>query len=117
MKRTAIVTCLTSVGLVLAGCGGDPASEERDAGQLAANLGCTGFADDSEEIFVEQGGQCELDGSQIGVYSFADADARDGWIEAAALFGSGPLVVGDVWVVSDAPDPDSVAQKLGGSVQ
>lgn len=65
-------------------------------------IGCTGFEGDSEEMYVTEGGGCDLDGERVYAYYFSENDRRDSWVEVASQFG-GPYLVGDGWVVDAKP--------------
>ncbi len=85
------------------------------SGQDVADLvGCTGFDNNSEEIFVSEGGPCDLDGEQINVYYFADNDARDSYVDMGSDFG-GNYLVGDGWVVDGSSAVlDTIQDEHGG---
>lgn len=99
------VRVLVAAGLLLfvAACGNGDEGASVDSGQqLADMIGCTGYEGDSEEMYVTEGGACQLDGDEIYVYYFSDNDRRDSWVEVASQFG-GPYLVGDGWVVDAKP--------------
>ena len=100
---TRALAATAAAVLVLAGCGGEGDADSVSSGQDVADLvGCTGFANDSEEMFVTEGGSCDLEGEDLGVYYFGDQDARDSYVETASGFG-GVYLVGDGWAVEGPP--------------
>lgn len=113
MKMITGVTM--AAALMLTGCSGSDDGAEVDSGQAVADMvGCEGFEATSEEMYVTEGGPCQLDGEEISVYYFADEDARDSYVEIASDFG-GNYLVGDSWVV-DAPPAvlDELEEQHGG---
>lgn len=101
--------------LLLTACsGGDEAGDISSGQDLADAIGCTDFSNDSEEMFVAEGGTCQLDGEEIWIYYFADNDARDSYVEIGSDFG-GNYLVGDGWVVdAKSATLDKLAEKIGG---
>lgn len=106
LTRALAATATATAVFVVAGCGGggDAGSGSGvSSGQDVADLvGCTGFANDSEEMFVTEGGSCDLEGEELGVYYFGDQDARDSYVDTASGFG-GVYLVGDGWAVEGPP--------------
>lgn len=110
MKRTLAVSAL----VLVASCGGDDASLVASGQDVADLVGCTGFENSSEEVYVTEGGPCEYAGGTIFVYYFAETDDRDGWVTAASAVGAGvgvddDFLVGDGFVVSA---PTAVLEQL-----
>jgi hypothetical protein len=86
---------------------------------LAARLGCTGFAPDAEtEVFVREQGSCQVDGATVTLYTFASGQSRNGWVNAASDFG-GIYVLGDRWAVAVGTQQlaDLVHARLGGDIR
>lgn len=108
-----------AAALLLAGCSGDDGggSDQVGSGQEVADMiGCTGFTGDSEEMYVTEGGSCELDGETVSAYYFSDDDRRDSWVEVASDFG-GPFLVGEGWVVDAKPAVlEDIQAKHGGEL-
>lgn len=102
--------------LMLTGCsGGGGDAEEVGSGQeLADLLGCDGFEATSEEMYVTEGGPCQLGGEEISIYYFADGDAKDSYVEIGSDFG-GNYLIGDNWVVDGSPAVlDELEEEHGG---
>jgi hypothetical protein len=98
-----LIAGLASLFLVVAGCGGDDggaggSNKVKSGDDLAELVGCTGFTDDTEEMFVTEGGSCSLEGQDINIYYFGDQRARDEYLEIATGFG-GLYLVGVNWLV------------------
>jgi hypothetical protein len=107
MKMITGVTVALATMAVLAGCsssdsgdGGDSVGSGQDVADM---IGCTGWADDSEEMYVTEGGTCDLEGEEVGAYYFADNEARDNYVDVASSFG-GLYLVGDAWVIDGPRD-------------
>lgn len=107
---------VVGAALLLAACSGseDGAGDIASGQDLADAIGCTGFSNDSEEMFVSEGGTCQLDGEEIFIYYFADNAARDNYVDVGSEFG-GNYLIGDNWVV-DAPSAtlDAIKADIGG---
>lgn len=100
---------VAAAGVLLSGCGGG--GEAVDSGQAVADMiGCTGWADTSEERYVTEGGECDRDGLKLGVYYFADEDDRDTYVEAGSA-SDGNYLVGDGWAIDG---PSAVLKDLQG---
>lgn len=101
MRTITGVSVALAATMVLAGCSGGDSGGGEDVGSgqdVADMIGCTGWTDDSEEMFVTEGGTCDLDGEEVGAYYFADDEARDNYVDVASGFG-GLYLVGDGWVI------------------
>ncbi len=110
------LSLIVAAAVLLTSCGSD--SDTYETGRdLADAVGCNGYIDDSEELFVLEGGGCELDdGTDVAVYTFSDSDARDAWLDVAQDFG-GVYLVGDAWVVdADWATLDDLQPELGGDI-
>lgn len=109
---------------VLGGCssGGDSAAASSSGPpalqDIATKAGCGAITEDSEELYVREGGTCSAGGDELRVYTFSDGKSRDAWLQVAKGFG-GVFVVGDRWVVSvdDQAAGDAVKARAGGEVQ
>lgn len=100
--------------VVLTGCGGSGGPDVSSGQDVADAVGCTGFENDSEEMFVSEGGTCTLDGEEIQVYYFADNAARDNYVDVAKQFGAN-MLMGDHWVVSaESATLDKIKADIGG---
>lgn len=91
-----------AAALLMTGCGGDDSEKVGSGQEVADMIGCTGFTGDSEEMYVTEGGACNLGGEEVYAYYFSDNARRDSWVEVASNFG-GPYLVGDGWVVDAKP--------------
>ncbi len=88
MIRTTAATLLAL--LALSACSGGDLSTPDSPKALADTLGCssTYAADTTEEIGVEDVGTCQVDGHAVRLLTFANDDARDGFVEIAKGYGS-----------------------------
>lgn len=103
-----------------AGCGGsDDSGDSIGSGQeLADAIGCADFANDSEEMFVTDGGSCTLEAEDdLTIYYFKDDASRDNWIEVASAFGGESQLEGSNFVVvGDASLLEKIKGKIGGKI-
>lgn len=115
MKKPLILL----VALTIAGCGGGGKSGSSggtvNPADIAAKAGCTGYSSSSGELYVKEGGDCDLNGQTINVKTFQDTAARDNWLKIAQSFG-GVFGEGDRWVISgeDAATVRSATKAAGG---
>lgn len=105
--------------LLIAGCGEEDTSLVGSGQDVADLVGCTGFENSSEELYVAEGGPCEYAGGTIFVYYFDETDNRDDWVIAASAVGAGTggdddFLVGDGFVV--AAPTDVLEQLLSGGI-
>ena len=104
--------------LMLAACGDDGSSEPPTIENVAAEVGCSGFEQNTEgQALTREIGSCQLDGIDIYVHTFSDADQQDQWMSIAPA-GGGVLVEGDLWAAQtfDADVADKIAQATGATV-
>lgn len=94
MRPLVLVVLLATT---LNACGGDDGPQGGAA--VAESLDCTGWADDSEELYVAEGGSCEGPDGTLVVNWFDSESERDSWIDVAENFGDlDNLQKGDQWV-------------------
>jgi hypothetical protein len=101
---------------LLAACSdGDTSSHRsfRTPQSLAAAIGCTFEADESEEEGVRASGSC----GQVRIYTFASTPEQDGWFGVAQDAGR-VYLVGHRWVVSADTEStlEGVQAKVGGEI-
>ena len=92
----AVAAAVATLGL--SGCG---AGTTGSAAEVAEQVGCTGYETASEQIFVTESGTCRIDGREVELYYFADADARDTYVDIASEEGGLYLVGPDFAVEAD----------------
>lgn len=116
LPRLACLALLAAA--TLGGCSGGDSPGIESGSDVADLIGCTGFEATSDEIFVTEGGPCDLDGLPVSVYYFADTDARDSYIDVGSDFG-GLYLVGDRWAVETDGDRaalESLRENVGGEI-
>lgn len=118
MKTSLLAVAMLTAALALSACSGSdsPGGDVKSGQDVADLVGCTGFEPTSEEMFVTEGGPCDLDGEEITVYYFADSDAKDGWVEIASGFGDVSLTDGDWLVSAELATLDKLKADIGGSL-
>lgn len=125
MTRLRVLAAVALSALALSACGGGGGGSEPVAAVSAPSLasvaqkaGCASIEETSEELFVREGGTCMAGADEVTAHTYADAKARDSWLEAAGSFG-GVIVVGDLWTVGvDSADAaQRVQAKTGGEIR
>jgi hypothetical protein len=116
--RRAITPALL---IALAGCGGGSGSgslEPSTPTTVGEAAGCTVKPYQSGEMFVKEAGKCQIDGQEVTIYTFGDAEGRDGWLDVATTFGGVFLVGEGNWIITGPRAALEVAQdKAGGEIQ
>lgn len=118
MKRALI-----GIVLALTACGsgattsGTTSQAPQTAADLATKIGCTGYTQSSEEMYVKEGGDCTLNGQTVYVNTYADDTARDQYLEVAKSTG-GTYAQGPKWVIhgDDATTIEQAAKTAGGQL-
>lgn len=106
-------TCGIAALLLLAACSSGGSVDSPKA--LAEKIGCADSysSGTTEEVGVEAVGQCRVDGKKVRLLTFANNDARDGFVQVAQGFGS-RYVTGDKFAVecNDAATEAAVKKSL-----
>ena len=125
MKMTTGIALLAA--LMMTSCSGSDTESVSSGQEVADMIGCTGWSNTSEEddahdddktvtydAYVNEGGTCQLDGQDVGVYYFLDDMARNGYVDEGSALGRNYLI-GDNWVI-DAPSAvlDQLEAEHGG---
>ena len=105
MKVTSGIALLAA--LMMTGCSGIDTESVGSGQDVADMIGCAGWsntfaeadADGDDETltydaYVKEGGTCQLDGQDVGVYYFLDKMARDGFVLEGSELG-GDYFIGD----------------------
>ena len=72
-------TLLLSCAL-LAACGGGDADPPA-IGDVAADVGCTGFEHDADaQVSTRESGHCQVDGAEVFVVTFTDTGQKEEWL-------------------------------------
>ena len=105
--------------VALAACGGGTSSPDVESGSdVAEAANCSGYTDDSDQMFVTDGGSCEVDGEEAFVYYFADNSNRDQWFDTASGLAGGRYLVGDHFVIqAKAATLKAMQGDLGGELK
>lgn len=118
MKAGIVV--MIAGALTFAGCAAG-AKDYSSAADLAKAASCSGYQKDSEpEMFVQEQGNCQIDGKDVVVYVFADNTARDNWVKVAKAAGaSGYIGEGSKWVLTsdDKTAADKGSKQAGGNLK
>lgn len=126
LTRAITITLSAILMLAISACssgGSSPKDGSRDGGKpvtatgLASKIGCSGYSNSSNEMYVKEGGDCTLNGQTISIDTFNDNTARDNYVKVAKSFG-GVYGQGDRWVVhgDDAGVVGDAVKALGGSM-
>ncbi len=114
MKATTAIALLAA--LMMTSCSSSDTESVGSGQEVADMIGCTGWSNTSEDdTFVREGGTCQLNGQEVGVYYFLDDMARNGYVEEGSAMG-GNYLVGDGWVI-EAPSAvlDQLEAEHGGA--
>lgn len=96
MKGAAIML----VGVAMLGACASSSNDYATGADLAKAAGCTGYAKGEAQMFTQETGQCQINGTDIYVATFKDGDARDNWMKTAKAAGaSGYFGEGATWVL------------------
>jgi hypothetical protein len=105
-----------SSALLVAGCGGDTASQPATVEQLAAAAGCAPKI--TMEVDDYRQGQCKTPQGQFVFLSFATDEGKRKWLDYSQMFGA-IYLVGNRWVLSSKPREamEPLREKLGGNIE
>jgi len=115
MYRTVAAVSLLAVGVAACGSSSKPLSSV----SLANKSGCTEIRAASAPIYSTEASACKIGDHDVTAIAFKDNAARDKWRDAAgSVIGTGPIVVGDRFVItSDSEDTAAaIAPRVGGEV-
>lgn len=112
MKVTTGIALLAA--LMMTSCSGRDTESVGSGQEVADMIGCTGWSNTFEEAdaygdgktvtydaYVHEGGTCQLNGQDVGVYYFRDDMARNLYVQEGSALG-GNYLIGDGWVI-EAP--------------
>ena len=112
IRITALVVTALIGTLILSACGGNGNATPKKPGKslpvaaadLADKIGATAYEVDTAELYVREEAEAMV---PIGMGSTEDVTIRTfgtgqdmrSWLEAAATFGTSPMVQGDYWLI------------------
>jgi hypothetical protein len=107
---------LLTLAVLLAGCGGGSESKYGTAKAVAAAFDCSGFKQQSAELYAADAGTCVFGDATQTVQWFKDSDSMQQWL-ASPDFGTVTLH-GENWAIEcdTKPDCTAIQAKLGGTV-
>lgn len=100
--------------------GDDAASSSkfRSAEDIVDAIGCTEYVTGSEEIFVTEGGTCQLDGQAVTIAWFRTDALQQSWTDIADQFAGDLVLAGDGWTTygPDRATLERIQSNLGGEI-
>jgi hypothetical protein len=97
--KIRVIALCALLAVCVAAC--DPAHHQpRNAEQVAAQLGATGFQSRTggASAGVQTGGIAMLHGQRIGIDTFASTAGRNAWLNVTKSYGVHPSAEGTTWV-------------------
>jgi hypothetical protein len=110
MMKTGWGVMVIAGALTLAGCGGGGSPKPMRAADVARSAGCYGYKAETTQMFTQETGSCQINGTDIYVMTFRTTSARDQWMKVGdSMGGMGFFGEGDLWVLQ-GDDHDAVAK-------